>query len=339
MNAKSIAYVLQQMGVETAQMSGEWVRCSCPLAPWKHAGGTDSRPSFGVREDKGISGVHCFACGFSGGLLSLVWEYGRHAIEERIWTVEDMKQLEDFVILAEDEDVVEPPTRVPSSQVVIDEKLRDCLNRMHPYFESRGIDEDTVGRWELGYVEEYVDEETGYDMVQRVLFPVYERKEKLLSLRGIVGRTYVDEEPKYKNVPPRFPKSEYLYGAWLIEDQRRIVVVEGPIDCVVLNQRLIEAGMGEEFFAVALLGASPSKVQMSMLCDMSDEVVCMLDNDPSGRLGTQKLIDGLDALVVVSVVDWPDDVKDPDDVGADVVSMIQNRMSVLQHRLSRLLDA
>ncbi len=50
MNRKSIEYVLTKMGVDSIKQSGEWLMISSPLAPWTHAGGTDRRPSFGIRE-------------------------------------------------------------------------------------------------------------------------------------------------------------------------------------------------------------------------------------------------------------------------------------------------
>ena len=60
MNVKNIEYVVERMGITSVKKNGDWVMLSCPLAPWTHAGGTDSRPSFGIKEDKGISGVYRF---------------------------------------------------------------------------------------------------------------------------------------------------------------------------------------------------------------------------------------------------------------------------------------
>ena len=336
MNRTSIEYVLRQLDVTEFKHNGDWVTTSCPLAPWTHAGGLDRHPSFGVRESQGISGVHCFSCGFKGGMLSLVRDYGRHAVADGMMSEEDVKQLEDYVILAEMEDEVEKPlNRI--SEVMISDQLRDCLNRKHSYFTKRNITDEMGKLWNLGFADSFTDSRTGFVMENRALFPVYDKRSGKLELKGIIGRTVTGEDPKYKNAPPNFQKAKYLYGSWLIEGQRRIVVVEGPVDCIMLNQKLKEAGMDEEFFAVSLMGADPSTSQIDYLKDLSDEVICMLDNDPSGKLGVKKLIDGLEAHLLVSVVEWKAGTKDPDEAGEYAVEMIKNRISVLEHRLKRVL--
>lgn len=53
--------------------SGGYVHINCPLAPWEHEKGTDSKPSFGIHVAPGDeSSMHCFSCGWSGDLPSLV---------------------------------------------------------------------------------------------------------------------------------------------------------------------------------------------------------------------------------------------------------------------------
>ena len=151
MNSQSIEYVLNKMGVTEFKHNGDWVTASCPLAPWTHAGGLDRNPSFGVHEGTGVSGVHCFSCGFSGGMMQLVRKYGKHAVEDGLMTDEDVKQLIDFVLLAEDEDEVVSVPSVPG-QVNVPQDLKSCLKRTHSYFEDRKIGEDTIEKWQLGCV-------------------------------------------------------------------------------------------------------------------------------------------------------------------------------------------
>lgn len=344
-NAESIVYVLQKMEVGRVKRSGEWLHSSCPLAPWMHAGGVDRHPSFGVKEARGISGVNCFSCGFKGGMLQLVRRFGPLAIESGLWTQEDLQEVTDYVLLAESEDEVLAPKEV-LAEVLVGEELRRCLNVSHPYFEERGVTEAMVHQWNLGYVEDYTDTRGDLPsrLYKRVLFPVYERDGKRLDLKGIVGRTTLsaaeaerEDEPKYKNAPPKFKKSHYLLGLWHQEKQRRLVVVEGPMDAITLNAKLVAAEMDVEFLAVSLLGASPSHRQLSLLKDHADEVVCMLDNDPSGKLGTKAIIEALEPHLLVSVVEYPEGVKDPDLLGEDALAVIEQRVSVLQHRMKRLL--
>lgn len=336
MNAKSIEYVLRRMGITEVKQNGEWLTTTCPLAPWTHAGGTDSRPSFGIHEATGVSGVHCFSCGFKGGVLSLVQQYGRHAVKDGIWSEEDLQQMQDFVILAEDEDKVDRPS-VPTKDVEVPEDLTSYLKVYHEYFEERGITRATARLWNLGYVDMYENKEAHIYLDNRALFPVYAKSGLQYHLKGIVGRSTIGEEPKYKNAPPDFKKVDYVYGGWLVGEHRVIIVVEGPVDAIKVNQQLIEHGL-DGMFAVSLLGASPGEPQIAWLKAHADEVICMLDNDPSGMLGTKKLIDALEAHLIVSVVAWDEAFKDPDEAGAAIIGMIENRETVLEHRLRRLLN-
>ena len=62
------------LGRPVHQVSGEgWAQITCPLAPWTHASGKDSHPSFGIKiKDGGVSKAHCFSCMFTGTLQDLV---------------------------------------------------------------------------------------------------------------------------------------------------------------------------------------------------------------------------------------------------------------------------
>lgn len=337
MNLESIKYVMGQMGITDFKESGEWVTTHCPLAEWNHGGGTDNNPSFGVRETTGVSGVHCFSCGYKGGMLNLVQTYGKHATKEGRWSEDHLSQMIDYVLLAEDEDEVNKPV-MKKTEVQVPDELSDYLQVNDPYFTDRGIKAETQERWHLGFVERYYDEATSTALTHRALFPVYERKDGALNLKGIVGRTTNGQDPKYKNAPPSFRKAKYLYGGWLAEDKRKIIVVEGPVDCIKVNQ-VLEDFEADDMFAVGLMGADPSKEQVDWLKANADEVICLLDNDPSGRMGTKKLIDALEPHLIVSVVNWTYDAKDPDELGTNVIGLIQDRRTILEHRLAKLFGA
>ncbi|WKC56064.1 DNA primase activity protein [Vibrio phage CAU_VPP01] len=81
MNKTNLEELLQCLGVEhiNTKRSG-WVRCYCPLAPWKHEGynPNDTKqkrdPNFGVKVDPMESTVNCFTCGTKGDLYALIME-------------------------------------------------------------------------------------------------------------------------------------------------------------------------------------------------------------------------------------------------------------------------
>jgi hypothetical protein len=339
MQRKDIEYVLRRLGVDTRQMkqSGDWWMVSCPLARWTHESGTDLHPSFGIREGQGVSPAHCFACGFKGSVISLIREYGRYGIRDGLVTKDDLDELVDYVLLAEDDTGDIRVTGMMLDQpVVVPQDIEDCLDTYHPYFADRGIDEQTASRWKLGW----------HDMDDRVLFPVFKKEGKHDRLMGVIGRTVVGEEPKWKNYPPKFKKSECLFGEWLKpKDADKIVVVEGPIDAIKVNDALEKRKMDDEFWCVALMGAEPSDVQLDKLVAFGSEVICMLDNDASGKMGTLKLaggriggkrFKGIGERTIVSAVMWPEEVNDPGELEVEeIIELIEDRHPMLEIKLRK----
>lgn len=335
MKKASIEYVLRKLGISYFKDNGEWLMSSCPLAPWTHSGGTDSRPSFGVHEGSGVSGTHCFSCGFSGGMLALVRKYGQHAVEDGTITEQGIKELEDYILLAEEKDEVHTPVIVDEARVGVE--IHRHLKKQHPYFEKRGITQESVNKWQLGFVDYFYDAETEQSLSKRALFPVFANNSSMYELKGVVCRSFAGEEPKYINMPKKFKKSNYVYGGWLADNKPNIIVVEGTVDCIVLNQNIEEAGLAD-FHAVALMGADPSSRQIEWLKDNADEVIIMLDNDTAGQAGAKKLQDALDRYLIVTTVSWQDAHKDPADAGKYAISMLEGRITPLERAVNHLLD-
>ena len=341
MKRSDIEYILRKLGTDTSKMkrSGDWYMVSCPLAPWTHSKGTDLNPSFGVREGTGISGVNCFSCGYKGGMMGLVREYARYALPEGRITEEEIQQLVDYVIIAEDEEV-EVGTTVRIGPAPVSQELKDCLGVYHPYFKERGIPEEIARAWQLGYVEKFFDPNTMESMNDRVLFPIFENMGARLELRGVTGRALGDDAKKYKNSPKDFKKADYLYGEWLRpEKARKIIVVEGPIDVIKVSMHLLDNydKYGLDYWVVGLMGAHPSSTQTKKLIEMAEEVIIMTDNDPSGKLGKKHLIEALSSSVAVSAVAWAEYMKDPDDAADALGELIDGRKFVLEDKLAKLL--
>ena len=323
MRKDDIRQVLTAMGARTFKDSGESIMTNCILAPWTHEGGTDRKPSLGVKEEQGMSVCHCFTCGFKGGLVTLVRMYGHYAVPEGLLSEDDAKQLVDFIFVAEDEDVDVAPKIF--EVVKPSDELVNAIGVWHDYFQSRGITEEFFKMWKLGYYEEH----------ERIIFPVYDQSD----LVGAVGRSISeDDSVKYKNYPTKFRKSHYLFGLNLIKSNTQsLIVVEGPIDAIKVNQYLYDPNDTSPYWAVAIMGSEPSKVQMDLLVQYSDEVICMLDNDASGKKGQKELLAGLGKRTIVSFVEYPEDTKDPDQVGDKVLDMIDSRVSSLEWQLKNIL--
>lgn len=78
MNASDIDWLLRELRCDKIRQSGDHVYATCPFARWRHKSGRDEHPSFAVAIDNtNVSGARCHtgSCGFSGPLISLVFEY------------------------------------------------------------------------------------------------------------------------------------------------------------------------------------------------------------------------------------------------------------------------
>lgn len=328
MKQAAVEYVLRQLGVSQMKASGNQLMIACPLAPWTHASGQDRNPSMGVTLGSGMSMVNCFACKFSGGLLSLVREIGKHRIADGSWTRENVEQLQAYIMLREEED---DELHIEEKDILpVPEFLIDGLGLYHPYFAKRNISPETAALWRLGY----------YDFAEggRVLFPIIARDGEVI---GIQARRVDDSLgiPKYKNFPPGVKKSRYLYGEHLLRNKQTVLIaVESQAGTVKANQIL----KTREEFAVGLMGSNPSQEQVDKLVAWGDEVVVFLDNDPAGIKGGQTLVDMLKERVYTTIVKYPPgtDGYDPDDLGEEgFLSCLNNRVSVVEAELHKRLKS
>ena len=99
------------------------------------------------------------------------------------------------------------------------------------------------------------------------------------EIEGNIWRYPVGITPKYR-YEVGFAKSETLYGLWRLGKCPRIVLVEGPLDAIWVQ----EAGIP----ALAILGSSLSEQQIILLLTMDvQHVVLCFDNDTAGIRATQ----------------------------------------------------
>jgi|TARA_R110000824_G_scaffold147495_1_gene316941 DNA primase len=149
----------------------------------------------------------------------------------------------------------------------------------------------TLRRWECGI--------TGQD---GLAFPIRDELARTVGWAVRRKRGF----PKYL-YNQSLKKSKLLFGGHLINEAPLIYVTEGPLDAMWLDQY--------GYPAVAILGASMSKAQASLLQDFSvGEVVLCFDNDEAGQIGLDKALTVLGDGVRVSYVKIPEPYKDVQDI-------------------------
>ena len=179
-----------------------------------------------------------------------------------------------------------------------------CSERGISYLKKRGLTGETAARFGIGYspagwqnlaeifpnyespilvkigmVKEN-EEKKRYDRFRdRIMFPILNLKGKVV---GFGGRVITKDEPKYLNSPetPLFEKGQELYNLFAarraIRDAKKVLVVEGYMDVVVLSQYGIE-------YAVATLGTATTPRHVQKLLRQTDDIVFCFDGDDAGR--------------------------------------------------------
>ncbi|MBR5500182.1 MAG: DNA primase [Clostridia bacterium] len=173
----------------------------------------------------------------------------------------------------------------------------------------------------------------------RVMFPIFDVSGNVIAFGG---RVMDDSKPKYLNSPenPAYSKGYHLYGLNFARkaNSKRVIIVEGYMDCIALHQKGI-------CWAVASLGTALTQNQARLLKRYFDEVLIGYDADGAGQNAT---IRGLDILAAqglrvkvldLSVVDAS--VKDPDEflrmhTADDFMKVVDKAKSLVSFKLEKL---
>lgn len=289
MDSSNVAVFLQQLGCQRISFSSTWVRSTCPLAPWRHSGARDKHPSFAVSISPGnTSSGNCLACGWKGGLLSLLWYLDFHGVY--------VDKLAMFVISHDQPDKSEkdegerivrkvkssaywgfpkiesrfkpePPKVIPEERLqglrYIPHEIREYLLR------ARCLEWEAVKFWELGYSAR----------MHRVVVPIRNREGQLLAMSG---RSLGSRMPKYLHYPKGFKRNTILYGEDKVEEGRTGYLHEGFFSCIYAWQYGYRN-------CVARMGTHLSKHQEDRLVEWFDRLVIVPDGDDAGYRSAEEI--------------------------------------------------
>lgn len=180
------------------------------------------------------------------------------------------------------------------------------------YLYSRGITDDTIARYRLGYVPLDEHPEKNRNRISFAIMDICSQPDKAHTL-SMAYRTLNNEEPKYRNDPNSriYKKSNALYllshAVQSVRDQGHAIVVEGYMDALRLHQ----AGMTN---TVSIMGTSFAVEQMKLLRKYTDMVYLWLDNDDAGRTASRGALP--DLLKLGFSVYLVHSIKDPDETVA-----------------------
>lgn len=302
----------------------------------------EKTPSFTVSPDKQI--FYCFGCHASGDVITFVMKKENKSFYEALKTLADRAGID------------LPQAGIPQAEAGVYARRRAIYDALAQaadlyarwlredrgaealkYLKNRGLTDETIDRFMLGYAPDSWDEvattlrrqgfseeilvAAGLCLPRRQGSGVYDRFRNravfpILDVHGrVVGfgaRSLDGREPKYINSPQTevFSKGKGLYALNLARDAAReegaLVVVEGYMDAITAHQ----AGFRN---VVASLGTALTQEQARQLVQISQHIIIAYDSDAAGRAAT---IRGLEVLrqagASVRICEIPDG-KDPDD--------------------------
>ena len=257
-SASQIKSVLKSIGVDIIAETGNDFLCLCPFH------GNRNTPSFSVSKERGA--FICFnpSCGESGSIIDIVKRLTERNEFEAIRFIK-VKEIENDVDFEDTLSSVleDKPDFVEFSQETLDRLHADLTGNKEArdYFESRGINEESMKHFALGYS----------SAMNMVITPVHSPDGMPV---GLVGRSISEKRFKNSN---GLPKNKTMFNLHRAKKLGGIViVVESNFDAIRVHQ----AGFPN---VVATLGGHISNDNINLLNKYFTKIIIMTDSDEAGR--------------------------------------------------------
>ncbi|MDO4274716.1 MAG: DNA primase [Eubacteriales bacterium] len=299
----------------------------------------EKTPSFSVTPSKQM--YYCFGCGAGGNVFNFIMEYENFTFGEALQYLAERSgvELPKIEYSKEAREKAERKATLleinkQAAQYFYYQLRRENGRTAYAYLTGRGLSEETIKKFGLGYSDKYsddlykylkgkkysdellresglfsVDERHGmYDKFwNRVIFPIMDVNNRVI---GFGGRVMGDGKPKYLNSPETkiFDKSRNLYGLNVARTTRKnhLILCEGYMDVISMHQ----AGFTN---AVASLGTALTSGHASLLKRYTQEVLLLYDSDEAGVKAALRGIPILREAGVNSRVVSLKPYKDPDE--------------------------
>lgn len=306
----------------------------------------EKTPSFSVTPSKQM--YYCFGCHAGGNVITFMMDYENYTFPEALKYLADRAG----IVLPERQATAEEKREQDLKSVLLEinkaagkyfyyQMRGDREQKAYTYLKDRGLSDETIRRFGLGYSNPYsndlykylrqqgysdeilketglvrIDERGCYDKFwNRVMFPIMDVNSRII---GFGGRVMGQGEPKYLNSPETriFDKGRNLYGMNLAKNARDpyILICEGYMDTISLHQ----AGFTN---AAACLGTAMTQAQANLLKRYTNQIILTYDSDGAGIKAALRAIPILkEAGMTVKVLNMKP-YKDPDEfiknLGAD----------------------
>lgn len=316
----------------TLKKKGNTYTACCPFH-------NEKTPSFHVSREKQL--YHCFGCGAAGTVYTFLQQYENYTFPEAVeflanragvalpqseMTLQERKE-------ADYNSTLKEINKAAAGYFYYALRQKNGEAAMQ-YLTERGLSQDTIHKFGLGYSNLYRDDlyqylkQKGYDdkmlvdsglirfderqgvsdvFWNRVMFPIMDLNGKVI---GFGGRVMGDGLPKYVNSQETkiYEKRRHLYGFHIARRSRRegFILCEGYMDVISMHQ----AGFDN---ATASLGTAFTIQQAMLLKRYTDKVYLAYDSDGAGISAAQKAIPILREVGISARVINMQPYKDPDE--------------------------
>lgn len=299
----------------------------------------EKTPSFHVSRDKQL--YHCFGCGAAGTVYTFLQQYENYTFPEAVEFLADRagvvlpkrEMTERERMEADYNSALREINKMAAGYFYYALRMKDGEPARN-YLTERGLSEDTIRDFGLGYSRMYRDDlykylkQKGYSdellkdsglvrfdekhgagdvFWNRVMFPIMDLNGKVI---GFGGRVMGDGLPKYVNSQETkiYEKRRHLYGFHLARRSKRegYILCEGYMDVISMHQ----AGFDN---ATASLGTAFTIQQAMLLKRYTDKVYLAYDSDGAGVNAAQKAIPILREVGISARVINMQPYKDPDE--------------------------
>lgn len=276
---------------ETIKSAGNNVQTNCPF----HKDGQERKPSFGINIHNGV--CHCFTCGWAGSLdlmISQLYQKDDFGKYGKSWLLKRFNS----TILEERTPLNLDLTREKkvSTKEIISELELDSYRYIHPYMYTRGLTDELIERFDIGY-----DSKTNC-----ITFPIRDLQGDCIY----VARRSV--QYKFFNYPEGVNKPLYL----------GYLFVKGEYEYAVICESFLNALTCWKFGipAIALIGLG-SASQYELLRKLPvRKYILALDPDIRGRNAQEKLRKELKNSKVLS--EWVyRDLRDLNDLQEEILNL------------------
>jgi DNA primase len=265
---------------------------------------SEKTPSFMASQAKQI--FHCFGCGAGGDVVTFLMKH------ENLSFIEALRYLAKKTGIRITDPTFEKAHSEKRGQLlqINEEAMKFFIKNLHgsrkamDYLAHRGLNEDSVKKFRLGYAAGKRDDlaqylkkmgfsnsllaDTGLVVTdgkgcrdwfrERIMFPIFNLKNDVIAFGG---RVMDNSLPKYINSPETevFKKGETLFAINFSKDEIRkkgyALIVEGYLDAIICHQY----GFGN---AVAPLGTALTSRHLVRLKPLTGRTVLVFDGDQAG---------------------------------------------------------